>query len=844
MSAALKPELKITAQITGIGPRGPKGEQGEPGYTPIKDIDYFDGAQGEKGETGLTGPKGDPGIQGPQGVPGPAGQDGADGYTPVKGTDYFTEAEKTAMMAPVTGEISTARKDKASLGEKIDLIDSQLADITTQFQDIAGGVIETVLNDEIVHTEIESKLLAKEVEYAPRLTTTEAVLSEITNLKLTKKHRILMLEPYRTYSEYGLNFPEDAFKGGGLIEICGYEAFVDNYEIWKNEIDILVVNQLSAISYLSKVTPTQVGNGIQSMMDAGVKLLWFHETTNFKIRKFGVAGACDAAQDVDFGTVLGLTRSLKAFTGTGEYQHGANYPFNSEILRTECIPKSSYLNHYTTTDPEVIFPIVGVEAGVTANCTAYKPNKFFIVSHGGTHTTADKSAYFKYLYGWELIKILLGKTKNIRLSLDSQYGRRIAAIGVDCDVTTEKEAITTYTKAFTGKPLELGVVAKRVTDELAGWYRGLTERDNIGIVSHTYSHLEDRITVTETYSVGSDQLVRLNCPYRAEIASLKTSDNLVTFTKSTNGNVDLGIPSATEYVINDDGIGNSIDGYIKFSASNIGISVQITYAYDNEMQEMINSIETLKSKGCLTDNTVYPTSYYMVQPSTYVLAELDNIVIPSAEYFPGYKSAYAISRSRRKMPIPLGTVMKSAYNLAAVDVIFYQYDKATLKSTYFPNAIQRCTDFELPYEFYIHDFPLSSSNSKSLWVSNTYNADWKKSTIEETRDYVQELYTWLIAQFDAQNAYWMTRSQYVKRYTYINKFVDYDVIEEGTKTTITVRNSGSDTIKGLTFRIPATSAPASVKITGVETPYQYSGGLITMWFDALPGQTAKIVVTS
>lgn len=181
MSAALKPELKITAQITGVGPRGPRGEQGEPGYTPIKDIDYFDGAQGEKGETGLTGPKGDPGIQGIQGPPGEKGEQGIqgiqgeqgikgdkgdqglqgiqgpqgikgdtgdDGYTPVKGVDYFTEAEKTAMMAPVTDEISTARKGKASLGEKIDLIDSQLADIAVnvkQFGAKGDGVTDDTL---------------------------------------------------------------------------------------------------------------------------------------------------------------------------------------------------------------------------------------------------------------------------------------------------------------------------------------------------------------------------------------------------------------------------------------------------------------------------------------------------------------------------------------------------------------------------------------------------------------------------------------------------------------------------------------------------------------------------
>lgn len=66
MSAALKPELKITAQIIGSGP---PGKNGEPGHAPIKGVDYFDGEKGDPGYTpvkgvdyfdGLKGDKGDP----------------------------------------------------------------------------------------------------------------------------------------------------------------------------------------------------------------------------------------------------------------------------------------------------------------------------------------------------------------------------------------------------------------------------------------------------------------------------------------------------------------------------------------------------------------------------------------------------------------------------------------------------------------------------------------------------------------------------------------------------------------------------------------------------------------
>lgn len=148
MSGELKPELKITAQITGSGPRG---IQGEPGYTPIKGIDYHDGTKGDDGHTPTKGVDYFDGLPGSDGYTPVKGVDyfdgtpGTDGHTPVKGVDYFTAAEKTELLAPLTGEINTARKGKSTLGEKINEIDTQLAekakitDVNNQIASVASG---------------------------------------------------------------------------------------------------------------------------------------------------------------------------------------------------------------------------------------------------------------------------------------------------------------------------------------------------------------------------------------------------------------------------------------------------------------------------------------------------------------------------------------------------------------------------------------------------------------------------------------------------------------------------------------------------------------------------------
>lgn len=671
---------------------------------------------------------------------------------------------------------------------------------------------------------------------------------------LDRKHRMLMVEIDRNSSEYAVTLPEDAFLAGVLTECCGYDSFVKNADEWKNEFDVVVVNMLNDIPYQSKCTPTQIRTAIKKFMDAGVFLVWCKPSNDLSICKYGANGSIDSAQDANMsGLLSGLSRSSMDYSaGTGTFRHGTDYPFGTaELIRTvdgvACKPTNQWLNNFTSTDPDTVFPIVAVQGETTANCTAYKPGKFFIISDGGYGgDNIDQKAFYKYIDSSVLLVAILGKTSNVRFSQDSIYGRRIAAIGVDCDVTTEPDAIKALVDAFSGKPIELGLVAKKVTDRTADLYQQLAYNNGVALCSHTYDHFTSRDAVTdEVHTVGSDQLVTLSKPFKALVSSVSTTDNAMEFTQN-GSEIDTATPAVTEFAMNmeNDYITYSIDGVLKFNSSMIGTTVKITYTCDNEYTENLGSIEILKAKGCLTSKALYQTAgFYSAQPSTYKLADESGTTICTHSIYPGYNMAYQIEKGDDKAPIPMGIIAKPWYNGYLCDAIFLSNTKAYCKETFIPAVMSRCAAMELPLEFYIHDFPLSQYHEKSCWISSAWAPDWKQSTLQLTRAYLQDFYKWMAAQFDSINAFWMTRSEYVARFYYMNKYLVYDVAEETGRITITIENAGNKLLKGATFRIPVSIKPTSVK-TGVSTDcnYIYASNLVTAWCDLEPGKTKTLVV--
>lgn len=79
------------------------------------------------------------------------------------------DSSPAAAQAQVGADGTVHGSLKTRLDVEHNEVSRQLAQITNQFQNIVDGEIQEVLNDEIVHTEIEQKLLSKEIEYAPSL---------------------------------------------------------------------------------------------------------------------------------------------------------------------------------------------------------------------------------------------------------------------------------------------------------------------------------------------------------------------------------------------------------------------------------------------------------------------------------------------------------------------------------------------------------------------------------------------------------------------------------------------------------------------------------------------------
>lgn len=674
--------------------------------------------------------------------------------------------------------------------------------------------------------------------------------------ELKRKHRMLMVEIERTVCEYTITLPEDAFLAGVFTECCGYESFVDNADVWKNEFDVIVVYTLSDVPYQCRCTPIQIRTAIQKFMDAGVFLVWCKPSNDLSICKYGANGSIDSSQDASMSELLsGLSRSSMDYSaGTGAFQHSTDYPFGAaELIRTvegvTCKPTNQWLNHFTSTDPDTVFPLIAVQDETMANCTAYKPGKFFIISDGGySGDNIDQQAFYKYVDGSVLLRAILGKTSNVRFSQDSIYGRRIAAIGVDCDVTIEPDAIKALAYAFIGKPIELGLVASKVTDELAGIYRHLAYNNSIALCSHTYDHFDgnSRITVVdEVHTVGPDQLVTLNRPFKAVVSGVMSQDDAITFMQNGT-DISTAAPSAAEYAMtmDIDYITYSIDGVLKFNFADIGTSVKITYTCDDEYRENLGSIETLKAKGCLTSKVLYQTAgYYSAHPTTYRLAEELDTTICAYSIYPGYNMAYQIARGGSKGPIPMGIIAKPWYNSYLCDAIFLTNTKDYCKTTFIPAVMTRCAAMELPLEFYIHDFTLSETDPNSIWVRTTYAADWKQSTLALTRAYLQDFYAWIVVQFDSINAFWMPRGEYAARFYYMNRYLRYDVAEETGKVIISIKNTGNKLLQGVTFRIPVSAEPTSVKLgASVACEYIYMPNLVTAWCDLEPGKSETLVV--
>lgn len=662
--------------------------------------------------------------------------------------------------------------------------------------------------------------------------------------KMNLKHRLLFVNPRRC-NNYDIPFPEEIFRIGFLMEVCSWEAMVNNADQWKYDFDVMVIAS-SRLSPYQSITPTDIKTAVHKFTDAGVRVIWFHDPTNIIFDKFGLTGNIDTYISVA-DIFNNLARSYRNFSvSTASLKHGTNYPFDSEIMKPAIVIDHTYTNHYTSTDPDIIFPIEATNGSQTANVVAYMPNKFFVVACGGL---SKKSGAWNYIWGDKMILSLCGINNNIHLALDRVYGKKVASFGVDGDSTSEIDGIKKLldTIAAPGRSLEMGLVSSKVTDELAKCYRELKSGyGDLRLVSHTGNHYTGaRRTVTdEIHTISSSQLISLEQPFRPIITSIKTADDTTTFTKS-GGDVDTGTPSAGQYCVYPSSystLKNTLhNGIIKFNATDVDKQIKISYTCDDEYSEVLGSLKTLREKSCDVKDAIYLTAgSNSVGTASFQYADENGIVLCDYLTWPNYyRMNLLVDRQLKKYPMPMGHMMGSCDDIGMM--MSYTTDKC--KNTVFPNGIHRAIEYEYPLLFFIHDKLLSQTDIGSIWNRNDLNPDWKKVDYPTTLANAQEFYTAIFTQLDAQNPHWMPRSEYVRRWNYLSKDLFYDTQDNGLSATITVQNRGPEKIEGLTFRIPATTSPQKVSLSkNLILPFTFDSNTITTWFDLPAGASTTVEV--
>jgi hypothetical protein len=525
-----------------------------------------------------------------------------------------------------------------------------------------------------------------------------------------------------------------------------------------------------------------------------------------------------------------------------------DYVFDEDIIRHETYPKSSRIRHITSSDPEVIFPIAAVDSTLDlyAQCVAYKPGKFCVITQGSSSVREGDDSYinasrYKYVKLDIIIRHMLGRENNTRLALDSIYGRKIAGFGVDCD-TSQVEDNLPIANAFKNKnaSTEFGITSDRPDNNPVnfGWFRNLTYNTNIGVCSHLkwHAHSGKFITAEETHVIDSLGLIRIDNPIHATITSVTIDGGSITIRA---GNINTIVPEENE-CISHLSVATRVHpaGIIKFNLSRIGDTVNIKYKYVDAYQEIWGGLQDIKEANALSVKAVFLTGGITLAPAwAHVLAEEDGITLCSFQNFSSWEEAKAITYyTKRKFPL------KSA-NMLVIDwsgkTDLYYFHNTTPDETYnikIPKIIENAKTLSLPVVTYIHDFFASETHPSSIWLDAARCAAWKKETIEATRQAIQDFYEYYIDMLNHElNVYWLTRSAYERRYKYMNQHIQYHV--DGDR--IYVKNTGNKEVEGITFKFVTDSNPSKVVIKDdVQVPWVYDieNGVVNAWFDLAPGQ--------
>ena len=94
--------------------------------------------------------------------------------------NLYNSTNVEGALQEVKGDLDEHKLDYANQINNLNINkanNSRVDTIEDLVNDVIGGEIQSVLNNELVATDIANKLLAKETEYAPRLTTVEGQIN-------------------------------------------------------------------------------------------------------------------------------------------------------------------------------------------------------------------------------------------------------------------------------------------------------------------------------------------------------------------------------------------------------------------------------------------------------------------------------------------------------------------------------------------------------------------------------------------------------------------------------------------------------------------------------------------
>lgn len=631
---------------------------------------------------------------------------------------------------------------------------------------------------------------------------------------------------------YAFNAPADLVKNGILFEYVSLTSFTLHHKEFAKDYGTLIFGSYStSLSTLSDATVTDAKSALEFWLANGNKLIYMNSANSLKLTK---TEKDNTVSEVDISELFGadsttpiISSPSVAYTRNSKLKATTNYEWLENDLLLEGVkPTGRYslnasgLDHIVVAEDDERSDIPYV---------SMKPNKFIYVSYGGFISGShEEMGAFKYVDIGLLTKVLWNNQSKTKLAFDLKENKRIVAAGVDCDVTDEPDAVEPIIKAWGDRPLELGLVVHKLSEELIDYYRSTGKE----IVSHGYwHHMSGSIkTVTENHVIPDGNIITLKKPYRPIISEVKIGSTTLT---SGSGVLDTNQYHFMRY------------GFIRFNPEHQGKTVTLTYSHSEEPKEWIGSIVELNNIGLISKNAVCLTGEsYSVHPMTYSWARNNNVVICDMSDFSKRASTLLDGVSFHKKLTPwYGTSFASKTYGGGFDHMFSAQSELDGKNLVF-DAIDFSSKHNQPFVWYTHDFYFA----ENYWVRIFENPDgrfpewWSDYTLDEVREIGYEMMKfWLDAIDESEDMYWMPRSDYCRRFENLIEGINYTskTTEFGEK--LIIENAGK-TIDGVTFRKKTSSTPISVIRDGVEIPHTFKNSELRFSLDVLSGEYIEVFI--